>query len=292
MKKLSSRIEENDRQYPKHLNWKCLDKFDKMKSQKMFYLGKMDLSYLQRDKLSKLFNNINLKWKPKLEELVKSWTSEEQSHLDISGGNYTFFFVLPNIINYIKTNYPHLSLKLSLFENAAENISFRPISDIILTSFSVTGFKNQSQLNETNYKMMRKSYQDFVTLGASKEAVKEFGSKEKVLMKHDVLFDRIYSSSQSNIKIDRRYSIAPKGRELVTPRVVVDQYFLKYALMCNSVGISHVHKSITHNKSIVILTRDVIAKYIRFCIVKNTVNKKYNPIARKLIKLFNSGGIK
>jgi hypothetical protein len=274
-------VEEN-KILPQHLSWRCLDNFDKISDDKIFHVGKINLSHIKRANLQIIFANLRNKWKQKLDELVQSWHEERRTHFEISGGNYTFFFILPEILTHIRQRFPHLRVKLSLYEGETHLLERN--SDIFLTSFSFTGIKSIKSALMAGYKIFRKSYQDSMFFAASKEAVQKFGGIANTLAKHDFLFNRYYSRSARDIQIWPGYSFIPEGREQDMPRVSVDQYFLKYVLMCNSIGIGHVHKKTMHNQQIVML-REIDLPYTRFCIVKDYLNSKYNSIARDLMKV-------
>ena len=159
---------------PRHLNWKCLDNFDKVPNRKIFLVGEMEITPFQRAKLNKIFAELKEKWKNKIINLLRK---EEKTHLEIAGGNYTFFFVLPQAIKWIRNKHPFLPVSLTIFERGGDiELSYNS-PDVLLTGElkDEPDEEQKRKAKEFKYIVSRKWYYDSMFLVASKDAVARFG---------------------------------------------------------------------------------------------------------------------
>ena len=268
---------------PKYLNWKCIDNFDKVQNKKIFLVGETNITPFMRAKLANVFQEMKEKWTQKAQAIFRE---EEKTHLEIAGGNYTFFFILPHAIKWIRNRHRFLPVSINLFELGGSIGLHDQSADIIITGRS--DLLSREIMSQDGYVANRQTSSDAMFLAASKESIEFFGNKLNTLLKHDILFRRDYANSQ--VELVPLYSAAPQGREDERPRVVVDQYFLKYLLMRNSVGIGEIYCSMSYEDSIDCLIDAPVARYERFCIIKRDLPVRYRWLSRRLINVLRSGG--
>lgn len=269
----------------KHLNWKCVDNFDKVPNRKIFLVGETDVTPFQRAKLRKAFTELKDKWANKIVDLFRE---EEKRHLHLTGGNYTFFFVLPHAIKWIRAKHPFLPVSLTLFERGPDVLNLDSGEyDIVLTTLYRADVVEQKSIHHL-YDTLRLKYDDEVFLASSTDSVNIFGSKQAVLDEHDVLFGRFYEKETGHEEM-QLYSTIPHGREGVKPRVVVDQYFLKYLLMQYSVGIGHMFRSMRHSDDLSVLDEKSVSQMQRLSVYRKDLHG-YRWIARRCIKFLEYGG--
>ena len=222
----------------KYLNWKCIDNFEKVSDNKIFYNCKdITLSERQRVICKEEFGKIKSKFGPILSEFVEEARGKKKTHLKIAGGNYTFFFTLPKIVEWIRSQFPFLGIEINLFERSGKEEGDKDL-DFILTSESKT--IPSTALEKLGYYKTRQKIWDGMFFASSEESVKNFKGKENVLKNQDILFGRIYATETSKEQNKKIY--LPQGRRNFTPRVIVDQFFSwisTLAKFCRYGGITH-----------------------------------------------------
>lgn len=269
---------------PKYLNWKCLDNFDKVQNRKIFLVGETNITPFMRAKLSRVFSEMKGQWEQKVKDIFRE---PEKTHLEIAGGNYTFFFVLPHVMKWIRNRHKFLPVRLHLVERSQDVLDLTVSEyDLMLTTLYAKDSVEKLAKHHL-YETARLRYDDAVFLASSVESIDIFGSKQAVLDSHDVLFGRFYSKDQVYEDM-QLYSTIPDGREGVRPRVVVDQYFLKYLLMQYSAGIGHVFRSMRYSDSLTVLDEISVSKMQRLSIYRKDLDK-YRWIARRFIKYMEYG---
>ena len=137
----------------KYLNWKCIDNFDKVSDDKIFYnCPDLKLSKLQRMICKEEFDKIREIFAPILRDFVEEARGIKKTHLKIAAGNYTFFFILPKIIEWVAKKYPFLGVEIDLFERGGKEGLDQQSADIILTSESRNGGYTEYALGKIGYK--------------------------------------------------------------------------------------------------------------------------------------------
>jgi hypothetical protein len=271
-----------ERKIPKHLTWKVLDNFDKIPDNKLFYVDGEDfkLSHAERERLRPLFKEVKDKYLPELEALVKSFQKPPETHLVIAGGNYTFYFILPHVMKLVKEEFRHLQIKLTLFEDGDGSRFHEQNAHIILSGNLISDDKQNAMVTaraeKAGYMVDAKSAYDAMYFAASKRLVKELGGVEETLKRGNLILERYYVDSSNTLRANPLYSFFPEGRRHEEPRVTVDQYYMKYLMMKNAVGIGHIYKTMPENgDDFVILDPKPFAEYKRYCLVKKGLNRRY-----------------
>lgn len=269
----------NSQERPRFLRWKCIDDFPNMNKSKMFYVGHYTPTQSTIDTLTPIFEDIKRRYTKQINDLF----SEEKKSLKVSGGNYTFFFILSNIFKLASSKYPFLSIEIALADvrNTQElrNIS----SDLIFAACYLDVNKSAfEKANTTEYSIHRKHFDDKVFCGTSKEALDEFVDRNKLIKHHNLLFGRLDAEGEKKYL----YSVAPRGREHENPKVVVDSHFMVYLLMLQNVGIGDVLSSMrkSDTENLVVFSDTVLTTARR--IVFRRKNVKYlHYFSRKLIEM-------
>jgi len=276
----------------KFLNWKCLDNFDRVPDRKVFLVDGEDffMTPFHRARLRPIFSSLKKKWDRQIKDL---FSHPKKTHVEIAGGNYTFFFVLPHAIKWIRNRDRFLPICISLFERGAEvELGDRNI-DFLLSGEKLDepDIEQIKQANKHGYIISRYSYNDAMFFAASKESVSLFGTKDATLQKHNILRYRRYSLNNMYQLSNSLY--VPNGREKVASKVVVDQYFLSELLMRKSVGIMDAYASYrgVRSNEIVCLTEAPAAVFKRFIVYRNCM-QRYQWLSRSLIKSLQFGACK
>lgn len=265
----------------KFLNWKCLDNFDRVPDRKIFLVDGEDftLTYVQRARLRPIFSSLKKKWDKQIKDL---FSNSKKTHVEIAGGNYTFFFVLPHAIKLIRNRNRFLPVCISLFQRSAEvelgdrNVDFL-LSGELLTEPDLV---QVTQAKKHGYIISRYSYDDAMFFAASKKSVSLFGTKDETLRKHNILRYRSYSVN--NIYHLPSTFYVPKGREKAISNVVVDHYFFGELLMERSVGIISIYSGMKSD-GVVRLTQTPAAVFKRFMVYKTSM-QRYRWLPRSLIR--------
>lgn len=260
----------------------------------MFYIGEVKLTHIQRYRLDKIFTELRNKHLPGLLAFVERCRkgSKPKSHLEISGGNYTYSLVLPYLIPRIQKMYPLLPVRLSLFEINDGSRLHQQDAEIALRGDLVGDEENnrRASINAKNagYFADRKKINDAMYLAASIEFVEKFGDPKYALDFGALLFERYYVDSLNVLRANPIYSMLPKSRQDEDPRLSVDQYYMKYFLMQEAVGIGHIYTTMTYLNNIdtfTLLDKEPFAKYIRFCLVKKDLNERYHNITKNVMQI-------
>jgi hypothetical protein len=278
---------------PKHLTWKCLDDFDKVPDEKLFHVGKLTLSHMQRQNLSKIFKELSAKHLPGLEAFIDSIQQPRETHLEISGGNYTASIILPHIIGQAKKLHPNLPMKISLFEIGDGTMLYEKNPHIAMRGDLLGDDENNAivlfKAQSAGYIVNRRTIHDAMFFAASTQMVEEFGGIKETLDLADLLVGREYVDYSSLLRTFHAYSAIPQERQNIEPRVEVDHYYMKYLLMIASAGIGHVHETMHINKNVIILNPEPFARYVRFCLMKKKVNKRYKNLMKSLMGILEIG---
>jgi hypothetical protein len=280
---------ENLKALPKFMTWKCIDNFDKVSDEDMFLVGKMPLSLRQREVLKPIFEEMRLRWTKKIKETF----SPRPKHLTIAGGNYTYFFVLPKLIKWIKKEHPYLSVRLKLLETREGLDLANQESDLVLAGLypeAAQDKKSYHAILKAGYTHSRISYDDEAYFAASVKSVEEFGSKENTINKHDILFGRLISASDSYNQKTYLFTTMPEGREKEKQRIVVDLWYMGYLFMKHHAGIWHIFKSIPYDETITQLHKNPVSIVRRFFVYKKGLHNKYKQLARIGIRVLNNRG--
>jgi len=266
------------------LSWRCIDDFDKAFSQKkMWLVGGVEVSDRQATVLRETFSDIKKKWTKIIKE---EFFDKNEKKIEIVGGNYTFFFVLPAVFKHFRENHPFLGLNLSLLEHSENYELSASGADIILSGIYENTNMNKftKQVFQNDYVYQRLMFEDEAYLASSKESIKEFKSKENVLRKHDLVIGRSYESFDNKQETKIRFEITPDGRENEDPRLKIDFYPMGYNFMECSLGISHVFKSDIYFSNFLILEDEPIVKIKRFLLIKKDLRKSYAKTVAKTIR--------
>jgi len=274
--------DKTERIRPRYLNWKCIDNFDKVSDEKIFYDGAVHLNELQRRRAKREFAQLNAKYTKIINDFVEEISGEQKTHLTIAGGNYTFFFVLPQVISWVRKKYPFLGVHIQLFERGGSAALNEQNADIVLTSESNDLRLSDEIAYDAGYHKTRFNIMDIVFFAASRSALHTFGDSSNVLKMHNTLFSRLYATHSSEVEKVRLYSVIP--RVGVIPKVLVDQYFLEYLLMRDDVGIGYLYSSMNVRNDVIVIREECIEKFKRFVIVKNSLKRRYSSIGRRLLK--------
>lgn len=260
-----------------YLSWKCLDKFERASSKKGSCVGDAYLSYATKSVLNDLFSQMREKWSKEIDIAFGS----KKTHLKVSGGNYTYYFLLPSVFRAMQKLQPFSPVKLELFEaRKAEELALTG-SDLVFTAIYVglIDYKDYvKDLYKHGYVSDRRLLVDKIFFAASKEVLMDYGNdRSEVLAKKDVLFGRylwvIGTAGYLN-------STVPDGREGSIVRVITDLYFYAYILMLHSAGIWSVCSSFPVDKSLVVLQDEAIGTLHRFITKKKNVDSRYSKVLK------------
>jgi len=266
------------------LSWRCIDDFDKARSQNKIWLtGGVEISDRKAKVLKETFSDIKKKWTKIIKE---EFFDKNEKKIEIVGGNYTFFFVLPAVFKHFRDNHPFLGLNLSLLEHSENYDLSNSTADIVLSGmYENTNIKEfNQQVFKNDYVYQRLMFDDEAFLASSKQSIKEFKSRENVLRKHDLVSYVAYESSVTKQETKMRYDITPEERDNEISRLNIDFYSMAYYLMNDSLGIFHVFKSDMYISNFLILENEPIVKMKRVLLAKKDLRKSYLKSVNKSIK--------
>lgn len=246
---------------PRFLRWKCIDDFPNMNKNKMFYIGNYTPTQSTIDTLTPIFEDIKQRYTKQIKELF----STEKKQLNVCGGQYTFFFVLPKVIKEIAKKYPFLNINFILEDLTVQDIANKSY-DVILSGFYLDGKNSGKIAKNDKYYHSRQYFDDKVFLSVSKDAIKEYENIEAILKNHNILFGRL------DVVFEKKYlySVAPVGREGEDPKVVVDSYYMLHLMMLYNVGIAMSFSSMSKMdiKSLIVCADDILSTARRIVFFK------------------------
>lgn len=266
----------------KYLNWKCIDNFDRVPDKKLFLTHSEghSLTSLQRAKLAPIFSELKKKWDKEIKDL---FCDKRKTHLEISGGVYTFFYILPEVIKWARSRSCFLPISLSLFDRRESAALDSESADIILTAelLDQPYYQQIIEAKKNAYVVSKFFYNDSMFFASSKESVSLFGSQEVALQKQDILFTREYSVNNM-YKLPSAFYV-PKDRDKELARVILDQYFFGSTLINKSVGIGVIYGRMHKSLDLVRLTESPAAVFRRFVLYRESM-KEYRWIGRSLMR--------
>ena len=225
------------------------------------------------------------KWHREINLNFKS--SNRKSHLEISGGNTTFCFVLPSLFQLIQKAHVHIPLALRLCEHSD---GLEAGVDIVLAVAEMS-LNNRAffELKDFfGYKISRKFFDDRAYLCASAGYVGKFG-RECALKSHYILSGRMSHDLRASQYVDKFYSYKPEGREDDIPRIISDQYFMSCLFMKHSAGIWQYFASCGYDSNLsVISDSNYLMIMKRFFAINSKLDKKFNRVIRKGISLLEN----
>jgi hypothetical protein len=265
---------------PAYLRWKCIDDFTNMNKKKLFHRGNYSASNTTSELLQPIFSSIKQRY---TKQIIDAF-SDDKSHVKISGGGYTFFFVLPKLLKFASSKYPFLSIELFLKE-------VRSDKDLSIGSFDlmVSGYyigepaHTFSWLFHSGYLVTRRYFDDAIFLSTAKQSLEEFSSEANILNKQDIVFGRLDEDGEKKYL----YSLNPSGRENESPKVVIDSYFMAYLLMLHGVGIWHTFSSVhsSEKKDTLVLKDEGVLSVIRRFVLHKSKADHLNHFRREIFKL-------
>ena len=267
-----------------HLSWRCLDNIEEQKS--CFYNSKRKISKIQSRDLAPIMSALQEKWTT---EFNKEFGAKKK-YFTIASGNYSYFFILPDVIRLFQEKYPHTAINMKLLEIRSLSDLKEESADVLFSGMyrNISGYaKRFAGLNKIGYTISKGFYADKAYFGASNDSVKEFGTKENTIAKHNLLFGRLYRTNETTGEtMALPYSTLPKGRESSIPRVITDQHYLSYVFMKYSAGIWTLFRSMNKDMSLCRLTDDAISEIDRHFIYRGkTRDKKAVYIKNKVFSL-------
>lgn len=226
--------------YPLHLRWKCIDDFTNMNKQKLFYRGNCNITNSVSVTLEPIFQSI----KDRYLKRIQSEFLNTKTHFKIAGGNYTHFFILPELFKLAAKKYPFVPVELTLEEiNNVDELE-RSEADVIVSATYTDTKTDLLKSYSVDYFLVRRIFDDKIFFATSKNTLDEYENMQAILDYHPILFGRIGDDFQEKAY---SYSVKPKHRENETPKIVVDSYFMTYLLMAQGVGLHIVFSSYNKN---------------------------------------------
>jgi len=272
---------ENTRQEkPAYLRWKCLDDFSNMNKSKIFFNGEYSPSVSTIETLKPIFEDIKKRYSKQIRDLFEN----DNQHVILAGGIYSFFFCLPKMLKFISDKYPLLPIRLVLhnINSLSELIKYDYdfVATVLYPGINEKAFKG---INGTNYFKSKKSFEDKVFLAIGEQAASEYESIKKALDTHNILFGRLDEAGDK----EYLYSVAPVGRERENPKVVVDSYFMVYLMMRQNAGIAMGMESMSYQEkeNLLILKDRVLSRPNRFVVFKNRP-KYLNYFSKVFFRIF------
>jgi DNA-binding transcriptional LysR family regulator len=267
------------------LNWKCIEDFDKVSDDDIFHNYRIKLSEEKRRRCREEFAKLREKYTKLFMEFYAEVNGLNKKRIIVAGGNYTFFFVLPQLLKWINRYFPLLPVEFKLFERTKIGELTSQDADIIITSENDDLRFDKREIEDAGYVRLRRKAKDKMFFAASKKLVEEAGSKENALKNYDIIATRFYSDENFRRDLSNRYALDIPGREDAEVRLAVDQYYMEYKFLRDGVGIGRVFSSMKLPKDIVILDKKPAEKFERFVIVKKDLNKVFHRIGRRAINI-------
>ncbi len=234
-------FEKTEQVHPVYLKWKCIDNFRKMDKNKMFFSGRYSPSTSMIETLTPIFEDIKKRYTKQINDLF----FKPKRYLNICGGQYTFFFILPKMLKYIATKYPFFSVHLILDEIRPDNIDdydYDFVASVIYTSTDgKIDKKFIKKVKNKKYYTSKQTYDDRMLLASSKTALDKYFNHDNIIKNHEILFGRFIE--ETNRYYD--HYISPKHRSNDNPKIVVDSYFMLYLLMIHNIGMYVVFSSMS-----------------------------------------------
>jgi hypothetical protein len=234
---------------PAYLRWKCIDDFANMNKRKLFHRGNYSASNTTSEVLKPIFSSIKQRYTKQIMDAF----SDNKSHVKMTGGGYSFFFILPKLLKFTSCKYPFLPIELFLEEIRSVKDLNLIDCDFVIGGYYVGDENSFSGLTRTKYSITRRYFDDKIFLATAKKSLEEFGNEENLLNKQDIVFGRLDEDGEKKYL----YSLNPNGRENESPKVVIDSYFMAHLLMIRGVGIWHTFASIqlSEKKNVLILEK-------------------------------------
>lgn len=258
------------------LSWRIFDKVEvsKEKKQKIFYNSKKKLTQMELKRLEPIIRALREKWVDILNR--EFFQVVKKRHFTVAGGNHTFFFILPDTLKHFQAKYPHLSVRLALFEpHMTSDLTSVDAPEVIFSGLyrdADTG-KVLEAVKLNGYDQANGFCNETVHFGASKDAVAKYGSKRKTLMEHHLIYGRAYKTDDRTGKaISYPYAVVPEGRKNEQMRAIIDQAFLTHILMKKMAGIFILFKTMTRDDELCKLHETPISVIDRYFLYKQNVS--------------------
>jgi len=204
--------------------WSYLDNYHKIKDK--------DLSLLFKRLKEQFEGEIN-------EHFNVTFNPNIPSHYKIGAGNYTYYFLAPNMLNVLMKDFPHMQVSLTLFE-------YRDFQDFEgLDCGCILGAYYLNSDNELSFfrQIKEHKYNGFIVgddrsyFCASKKAVEENGGPINALQNLNLLYGRSFKNSFSKEEIPYAYQVKPVERKDDLYKIISDQFYLSYLFMKESIGL-------------------------------------------------------
>lgn len=266
------------------LSWRVLNSTPKKRND-IFYKGSKAVSESRFETLKTALKNMEKRWRG---EIDKRFGSEKKTHFEISGGNLTFCFILPEAVRFIQKGFPEMPFHLRLIEGKT-GVGIGCGAQLTLSGVYVNADIDKemksaiSDLSGTGkYKMFRRFCKDEYFLCSSARFVEKHGV-EYTRQHQDLLFGRLYPSQEGSYG-DEYYSFRPKGRT-DEPAIVSDQYFMNYLFMVHEGGIWLTSVSSGGDERVKTIEDKSIFAMARFFVADARIEKKFNLFVRKSMSL-------
>lgn len=276
------------------LAWRIFDKVEisKEKKQKVFYNSKRKLTHMELQRLEPIIRALREKWVDVLNR--EFFNTVKKTHFEIAGGNHTYFFVLPWMLKFFQKKYPHLNVRLTLFEpRTSDDLRFST-PDIISTGSyrdPATG-KKLAYVKLLGYSAIKGIYLDKTYFASSIESIRQFGTKKNTLMKHHLIYGRAYTTDErTGEAIVYPYATVPPEREERNRKVLLQQNSLTHIFMKHGVGIFHILHTMERDDSLCKLDETPISLNYRYFLSRDysqDVRKKGAFVKKTVIALMKN----
>jgi|GEM_PF-7004518 len=233
------------------LKWKCLDNFDSVENDSLFFNADIKINQDMRAILAPVFE----KFAYNLEMEIRKEFGQKPEHNIFTGGNHTFYFVLPKVFKWLNNDYKFINVRLKLDEanltNGVENLVNHKdggFYEIIVGGYSIDASKI-GQRNEKpnwfhkNYMMTNAFLDDKVFSAISLNIVKHYDSMQEALDNHFIVLGR--TETINGLKNFEYYTHGNQIKKKTKfPNVVSDSHFMANILMHKGIGIWHVFSSL------------------------------------------------
>jgi len=185
----------------------------------------------------------------------------EKTHFVIAGGNYTYRFILPWILRFVRKHYDLLPIKLKLIE-FTEAKDYPEDVDILLYA----AYENDKFLNIPNAFNTDTFLEDEVHLMTSRKTYLQYEEdSKKVLENVPLIFARLVANATNyeRIALPAYYEMFKRYIKQET-RLFIDTYFVAYEFMLDGRGILQGFSSMCDKREVAFLTKEPLTTMKRY----------------------------
>jgi len=185
----------------------------------------------------------------------------EKTHFVIAGGNYTYRFILPWILRFVRKHYDLLPIKLKLIEFTKAEDYPEDVDIVLRSAYEDDKFlKIPGTLNTDTF------LEDEVHLITSKKTYSQYNeNNQKVLENVPLIFARPVADAVNyeRIALPAYYELFKQYIKQET-RLFVDTYFVAYEFMLAGRGILHGFSSMCDKREVAFLTKEPLTTMKRY----------------------------